>query len=351
MNRQSQWLFEAPPASLSNDVSSFPSLEFEQNWLFEAPVQKAPTLIGSESTPPSSTLYIKSNIGCTTKRDKTKVCPQPMTGIFLSENYRFTPQADLILYLQGHHRTNLTINQYWNQRYYPFFAFREGVNASGKNVILVAPTLGSKSEAGNLIQSNGFDAYIDQVLAAIRTYFAPSMMFDQPLSLGNLILACHSGGGLPMREIALSRTKYASKIRECWGFDCIYNSGDADFWKKWATGNSSRKVYIYYISTCLAQDPTIPMKDSITQKVQWKSAACPSSFSGCDNRKPPKVGGKQCTNTTFEAMKLASLKLPNVCVFDTTKVKDLKQRTTNHNHVPITYWKARIKAAPFLADR
>lgn len=318
MNTQNQWLFEAPYSLIGDSYSHFDApLASEENWLFEAPQSAAPALLSSETTPPFSTLYVNVNIGCSIKRDQTKVCPQPMAGIFLPENYRFTPQVDLILYLQGHHRgsvirgklptpgyypANLTINHYWNKRFYPFFAFREGVNASGKNVILVAPTLGPRSETGNLIQASGFDAYINQVLAAIRTYFAPSMMFSQPLTLGSLILACHSGGGLPMRQIALSKASYASKIRECWGFDCTYNSGDDTGWVQWAKTNPSRRVFIYYIAN--SQTASLATRLQTYAKRQ---------------------------------------KLSNVLVGQSS--------TGNHNKVPITYWENRIKATPFLQNR
>ncbi len=310
MNRSTQWMFEAP----SRSPTSY--LNFEQNGLFESPTQAAPSLIRSESQPLFSTLYLNINLGCSTKRDRTKVCPQPMTGVFLPANYRFTPQVDLILYLQGHHRTpvqrgrspapgyyptNLTIDQYWNRQFYPFFAFREGVNASSKNAILVAPTLGSRSESGNLTQASGFDAYIDQVLAAIRTYYAPSMQFDQPLSLGNLILACHSGGGLPMRTIALSKATYASKIRECWGFDCTYNTGDDTGWGSWAKRNPTSNLFIYYI----ANSQTAPLATSLQIYAKRQ-------------------------------------KLSNVSVNRST--------TGDHNRVPITYWETRIKATPFLKN-
>jgi hypothetical protein len=317
MNRTTQWLFETPPTLRSNSMSASPSLELERDWLFETPVQTAPTLIGSESRPPFSTLYLNLGIGCSPKPDRSKVCPLPMTGVFLPENYRFTPQVDLILYLQGHHRSpvqpskapapgyypsSLTINQYWNQGFYPFFAFREGVNASGKNVILVAPTLGPRSEAGTLIQGNGFDTYIEQVLAAIRTYYAPSMMFDRPLSLGNLILACHSGGGLPMRHIATSKASYAAKIRECWGFDCTYNTGDDTHWVQWAKRNPSSRLSIYYIA------------NSQTARLSTR------------------------LQTYAKQQKLA-----NVLVSPSS--------TGDHNKVPIAHWMHRIKSTPFLKNQ
>jgi hypothetical protein len=318
MKTSNLWLFEAPFVSEAADYNS-PDITLNAEWesLFEAPTPAAPSLIRSEAQPPFSTLYLNINLGCSTKRDRTKVCPQLMTGVFLPENYRFTPQVDLILYLQGHHRnpvqrgrapapgyypTNLTIDQYWNRQFYPFFAFREGVNASQKNVMLVAPTLGPRSESGSLIQAQGFDAYIDQVLAAIRTYYAPSMQFDQPLSLGNLILACHSGGGLPMRTIALSKAIYASRIRECWGFDCTYNTGDDTGWASWARRNPTSNLFIYYI----ANSQTAPLATSLQTQAKRQ-------------------------------------KLSNVSVNRST--------TGNHNRVPITYWQSRINAAPFLHNR
>lgn len=312
MNRSTQWLFEAPVRS----PTSRSTLDFGQNWQFESAAPTAPSLIRSDSSPPFSTLYLNINLGCTTKRDRTKVCPQPMTGVFLPANYRFTPQVDVILYLQGHHRspvqrnrspapgyypTNLTIDQYWNRQFYPFFAFREGVNASGKNAVLVAPTLGARSESGSLIQATGFDAYIDQVLASIRTYYAPSMQFDQPLSLGNLILACHSGGGLPMRTIALSNAAYARRIRECWGFDCTYNTGDDTGWASWAKRNPTSNLFIYYI----ANSQTAPLATSLQTQAKRQ-------------------------------------KLSNVSVN--------RSATGDHNRVPITNWENRIKATPFLKN-
>jgi len=313
-----------------------------------------PTLLDTKSQPEGTTLYVKIPLG-------GEKPAQPMTGIFIPSSYRINSQVDLIIYLHGYHTddvvegkasvrgcypskslpsnkycypSNLTINQYWNKATYPFFALREGVNASGKNAILIAPTLGPLSQTGNLVNPGGFDAYLDQVMASLSAY-GPYQGRQFP-RVSNIILACHSGGGLPMRKIALSKERYAANIRECWGFDCTYNSGDAAGWSNWVKADPpSRKVYIYYIRQCLLQDPTQPRK-------KWKAARCPSSPSGCaKNPKTPMAGGIECTGTTFEAMKLACFKLPNICVG--------VSKTGDHNKVPITYWEDRIKESPSLS--
>ena len=50
----------------------------------------------------------------------------------------------------------LNIDRLWNARRYPFFDFREQLNASQKNVILVAPTLGPRSDSTRLPYPNYF---------------------------------------------------------------------------------------------------------------------------------------------------------------------------------------------------
>ncbi len=122
---------------------------------------------------------------------------RPVTGIFIPDGYLPGAAVDLILYLHGFKADAIkrhAIDQYWNSQRFPYGALREGVNASGRNVILVAPTLGSRSEAERLLKPGGFDAYIEQVLAALRAY-GPYSQVKSPPALGNLILACHSGGG------------------------------------------------------------------------------------------------------------------------------------------------------------
>src|SRR5262249_13146223 len=189
------------------------------------------------------------------------------------------------------------IDQYWNAQRFPYGALREGVNASGRNVILVAPTLGSRSEAKRLVERGGLDAYLAQVLAALNAH-GPSRRASSAPSLGNLIFACHSGGGWPMRQIAGGSDRALARLRECWGYDCTYNKGDDAFWAGWARARPNARVYIYYI----AGSPTARLAEALRDQ-----------------------------------------RVPNAIV--------QPSRDRRHNYVPITHWKERIQGAPFLAAR
>jgi hypothetical protein len=169
----------------------------------------------------------------------------PFTGIFIPDGYHEPSQIDLIVWLMGHHNNdqyppNLTIGRYWQE--YRHFMFREFVLASHKNVVLVAPTLGPHSDSGKLIEQGGFAWYLDQILAALREYAG----FASDTPLGDLIVACHSGGGAPMLKIATTPQKYLDNVKQYWGFDSLYGDGAPGAWSKWASGNGGKKLRIRY---------------------------------------------------------------------------------------------------------
>jgi peptidoglycan hydrolase-like protein with peptidoglycan-binding domain len=256
-----------------------------------------PRLVKQESMPPGTTLYVEIDLQIV---DKLKIAAPPITGIFIPDKYVPGAAADLVLYLHGFKAEAIRrqgIDQYWNSQRFPYGALREAINASGRNVILVAPTLGSRSEAGRLIATPGLDAYIEQVLGALRAYGTYPQPGSAP-ALGNLILACHSGGGLPMRRLAGGRGRVLANIRECWGFDCTYNKGDDVFWEGWARAHPNAKVYIYFIPG----SPTAPLADGLRDR-----------------------------------------RVPNAIV--------QPSRDKRHNYVPIAHWQERLQGASFLGVR
>ena len=96
-------------------------------------------MLGQESTPPEATYYIKFQA---TTRANAK------TGIFLPKGFTFANSIDIIVYLHGYKvvdRKSDTIQEYWNKSNAKYGAdygkLREGVTASGRNVILTAPSL------------------------------------------------------------------------------------------------------------------------------------------------------------------------------------------------------------------
>ncbi len=255
------------------------------------PVRKArPSvrLTATEKDPPDTTLYVDIVLG-------GEGPARPMTGIFVPQGYRPQPAVDVLLYLHGHHkgRPELTIRQYWQRRIDPTADLRERLDQTRKNVILVAPTLGPTSGAGRLVRPGGFGWYVDQVLAALGK-FGPHR--GSVPRLGSLVLACHSGGGWPMRVLATSKDPVAAHVRECWGFDCLYNRGDEDAWAGWARSHPDAKLYIHYGS-----------------------------------------GG-----TAKKSLALKAMGVPNVFVEGSTRLR--------HGLVPQVHWKERLSAARFLAD-
>jgi hypothetical protein len=248
------------------------------------------------SKPPGTTLYVNIPLG-SEERGTT-----PMTGIFLPKRYRTLPKVDILLYLHGYKIAPNQPNNRWSVDWYwqngPIGAFREELNNSYKNVVLVMPTLSGKSNPGWLVRPGGLDRYLDMVMAALIVY---GPYRGKNATVGNIILVGHSGAGLYMRKLARSKHRYSPFIRECWGFDCMYNSDDADEWSKWARQNPKAKLYNYYIRGT----PT-----------RIQSEALP--------------------------------KLPNISVMP---LNNRPYRSDLHHWVPIIYWRTRIERTPFLLNR
>jgi len=261
-----------------------------------------------------NTLYVEISLGIDEAEngDKKKFKVNPVTGIFIPNGYDPRTDLNLILYLHGHTNTypgdGVPIEGYWDAKKHPFFALREGVNDSGKNVILVAPTLGPLSQAGGLTYWP--DTYLDQVLLALMAH-GPH---KHDLFTANIILACHSGGGAIMRRIAVRNHRFTANIRECWGFDCLYGGkSETDEWIAWGQSNRSlptRNLYIYY---CDYVDPKDSKKNCLSTKVNSVSL---------------KRNSGRPSNVTVE-----------------------RSTARNHFWVPLAHWTERIKNTAFLPNR
>ncbi len=275
----------------------------------------APKLIRREAQPMGQSLYVDIALG-------SESPAPPMTGIFVPAGYKARGKIDLILYLHGFLKyggpdTDSPIDRLWDRQLFPSGAFREGVNESGKNVILVVPTLGPKSQAGRLERPGGFDAYLNEVIAALVEY-GPYKGTGQPPPIGNIVIACHSGGGRPMLQIALNNDSYTAKVKECWGFDCLYSgrnreNGQKYFtqpqdWMRWAKSNKDKRLFVYY-------------SDSTAQESQY--------------------------------LERNSKILGNVFVQESwAQASDFRgKQISPHGMIPMTHWRERLQQARFLLDK
>jgi hypothetical protein len=207
-----------------------------------------------ETSPNDLSLYLEIPLG-------TGAGAEPKTSIYFPAGFPPNSQLHVVLYLHGHDAPT-PIDRYWKDRR---FLLREKLNASEKWVILVAPTLGPKSQAGDLIDQ-GLDWYFSQVLAGIVQHAPEKVANSKDPSIGSIYLACHSGGGEPMRKLAWmapGSTGLASNIRECWGFDCLYhpvtnptvkqnpttNLDDTEEnWLRWAQTAGGIKLFIHWLT-------------------------------------------------------------------------------------------------------
>ena len=206
-------------------------------WGKTAPGPQQPLhVLRRETEPPSETLYVPIALG-------SEAPAAPLTGIFLPDGYRASASVDVVLYLHGFKRPELGIDGYWRRSAYQNHVLREELNAARKNVVLVAPTLGPHSQAGRLLQRGGLDWYLDRVRSALAQSAAHRGITP---ALRHLILSCHSGGGWPMRQLAVGDGESQAHVRECWGFDCLYNRGDETAWADGARARPSTRLYIHY---------------------------------------------------------------------------------------------------------
>jgi hypothetical protein len=189
-----------------------------------------PNLLDTEVSPIGTSRYFAIDLHIAGVRS--------VTCVFTPHGYRPGAATDAILYLHGH-RGPLPIDRYWKSvgpQGKIRAPLREGLSRSTKNVVLIAPTLGLRSEAGDLAQPGGLDRYLDQALGAASLE-----------RLRHLIVASHSGGGLWMHRLAhTAQRSIDDNLRECWGFDCFNNPSIDATWIAWAARHRDKALRAFH---------------------------------------------------------------------------------------------------------
>jgi hypothetical protein len=207
-----------------------------------------PPLICEDVTTPGYTCYVHLPTGRTNKQLN-------MSGIYTPASFNPGQPVDVLLYLHGMTGTFpgscAKIPEYWTLAHLPAYdlRIREEVNDSGKNLLLVAPYLGSlpnsKENKNTLSMAKGLDGYLEGILAAANEYVVKRRYQSPPIRFNRVILAAHSAGGMQMRMIATAANPvYGAKIVECWGFDSLYEGPDG--WAQWASANKNKKYFLYF---------------------------------------------------------------------------------------------------------
>jgi hypothetical protein len=153
------------------------------------------------------------------------------TGVFIPKDFTYPKReetVDVILFFHGNKVGDFgkiaTSNiNYYLSGHYMKIDLREQLNASGKNALLVAPTMGaapghqldSNPDLGIFAQPGGGDCFLDHVMQWLGHY---DPRFNS-VTIGKVVLAGHSGGGSP---IHIQMNSMQTDICEVWCFDVVY---------------------------------------------------------------------------------------------------------------------------------
>jgi hypothetical protein len=192
----------------------------------------------------------------TTLFSRDKTCSPPVGVYYPPKHDDSNKMLNVVIWLHGYYVSNIQ-SLFHNDE----AQVREQIRDSSKDVVLIAPFLGDRHckekgcpvdpekhrvlfegafGAGNLGKGTGLGDLLDDVLKALANQInsaSPPTSDNKdsapPPTLGikNLVIACHSGGGGVMRDVVDSLgSTYQPKLKECWGFDCLNDGGDAIFW-------------------------------------------------------------------------------------------------------------------------
>jgi hypothetical protein len=153
------------------------------------------------------------------------------TGVFFPSGFSFSSQINVLLYFHGHKLGEFkTINQYWSGKLHNI-RLREDVNAADKQLVLIAPTMGENpgsslnADMGIFRQPGGGDEFLSHVVRWIGKYVPQYVEKKLTPTVGNVVLAGHSGAGGILSQQAKTMQ---SKVCEVWGFDSMYGEGWLD---------------------------------------------------------------------------------------------------------------------------
>jgi hypothetical protein len=183
----------------------------------------------------------------------------PQTAVHVPPGVDLTrDRVNVVLWLHGHKDAKIsTIERYLKDARFPLREIMQRHAAPGApSAVLVAPTLGPRDESGTLATDAA--GYLDRVRRAMVT----SLSFPASLSWSELVIACHSGGGKPTREIAepvaAMLSKQGGELAEIWHFDSIYENEaqtvedpepTAAWWATWAGAHPGTRIKVFHLTT------------------------------------------------------------------------------------------------------
>ncbi|MBL8233278.1 MAG: hypothetical protein JNL98_32570 [Bryobacterales bacterium] len=166
--------------------------------------------------------------------------------VYLTSAFRPAASVNVIVYLHGHWRTKTVKNFDQLIQHETIASFIRAVDGAGAPLALVIPSLGVRSGEDWVSEKDAFASVLKDVqqFAAWRanelkvnmclkdwTVDPASGQKVQPLLLGTLVLAAHSGGGATLNRLRKNGGSNFANVKEVWMFDSLYGgSGEPEEW-------------------------------------------------------------------------------------------------------------------------
>jgi hypothetical protein len=208
-----------------------------------------PTKTGEETTPSDITLYLEIDNGIANDPGAGRQAgiENKTTAVYVPDRKQLGNTIDVILYFHGHKDGKTQdIKHVCNDDRNPMRTVLS--QSTKKHFVFVAPQLGAKAEGGNL--DTDVKPMLDQVMLGLEAYLS----LGSTPTVGNIVLAAHSGGGERLRVVA-AQTWVDSKLLEVWCFDCLYTGwkeptaarSDASYWIKWKGSHAKQRLAIFFL--------------------------------------------------------------------------------------------------------
>jgi hypothetical protein len=193
-----------------------------------------------------TTLYVEEPPAKGGHHTDTGGCITP-TAVYIAPNHDKTKNLNIILWFHGHHVKDYQTNIFIIDTKKGKTGLRESVDAAAaaradaRDVVLVAPFIGYREDTPFVspsYDSKGLEAYLVKLCDVLKEYLGTT-------TVDRLVVAWHSGSGevaMPASDtLGNSTGTLKDKLKECWGYDCMYNDYTA-----WMSRHSTQSLYFYH---------------------------------------------------------------------------------------------------------
>jgi hypothetical protein len=168
------------------------------------------------------------------------------TAVYIAGNHAKSANLNVILWFHGWY-----VQDYWNDIFVKDqndgkTMLRQSVDEAGQDVVLIAPWLGYQDKNGGELVApyfgeQGVGFYLQALLGELRDAGALDT-----ITVDRLVIACHSGSGQIMMnacdELSSDTWWFKDQLKECWGFDCMYND-----YRHWIEKHHTKRSLFFYL--------------------------------------------------------------------------------------------------------